>query len=202
MNSINIIIISIIFLVILTGILLYIYFSRKRDKINSNNNGEYLSNFKTEKSTNNEHVSTFNREKTDKLLKKYAKHVKGSKETPIYIIENFLTDEECQGVIDSSKGKLVKSPLTREDPNDLKFRTSKTCFFDGTGIQNHIEDKILDNIQFSKENCESSQIQHYLKGNEFKAHYDYFHSEHGQPYLKNGQRTWTFMVYLNDVEKG
>ena len=96
---------------------------------------------------------------------------------------------------------MVVSPLTKYDENDPEFRTSETCFFDGTGIQDYVENKIVKTMGIDK--CESSQIQHYRVGNQFKAHYDYFHSDHGLSYLKNGgQRIWTFMVYLNDVEKG
>ena len=97
---------------------------------------------------------------------------------------------------------MVKSPITREDKNDKYYRTSKTCFFTDVGIQNNIEDKILNMIQISEKNSEKSQIQHYLIGNEFKEHYDYFHEGYDTEYLKDGQRTWTFMIYLNDVKKG
>jgi len=52
---------------------------------------------------------------------------------------------------------------------------------------------------------EPLQGQRYEVGQEFKPHCDWFNPE-GQDYQKYcsvaGQRTWTFMVYLNDVESG
>ena len=55
------------------------------------------------------------------------------------------------------------------------------------------------------ERSESIQGQVYEAGDEFKYHTDYF--EYGSSCWKThgkdlGQRTWTFMIYLNDVEKG
>ena len=142
------------------------------------------------------------RKHTEKILAKCATQILGTKETPIYIIENFMSPEECDGIIKSSDGKLVPSPLTRQDPNDSNFRTSETCYFDGSGNQKQIERKIIDKINLEKSNTEESQIQHYRTGNEFKAHWDYFDPKEDGEFLKNGQRTWTFMVYLNDVKKG
>ena len=46
------------------------------------------------------------------------------------------------------------------------------------------------------------RIQHYGVGNQFKAHYDYFHPGHDDEALSKGQRTWTFAIYLNDVDEG
>jgi prolyl 4-hydroxylase len=142
------------------------------------------------------------RKHTEKILAKHASQIVGTKETPIYIIENFMSPEECDGIIKSSQGKLVPSPLTRQDPNDSAFRTSETCYFDGSGNQGDIERKIIEKINLHQCNTEESQIQHYRVGNEFKAHWDYFDPKEDGEFLKNGQRTWTFMVYLNDVEKG
>ena len=142
------------------------------------------------------------RKHTEKILVKCATQILGNKKTHIYIIDNFMSPEECDGIIKSSQGKLVPSPLTRADPNDSNFRTSETCYFDDSGNQKEIERKITDKINLEKSNTEVSQIQHYSVGNEFKAHYDYFDPKEDGEFLKNGQRTWTFMVYLNDVKKG
>lgn len=142
------------------------------------------------------------RKHTEKILAKYASQTVGTKETPIYIIHNFMSPQECDDIIESSQGKLVPSPLTRQDPNDSAFRTSETCYFDGSGNQGDIERKIIEEIDLHQSNTEESQIQHYRVGNEFKAHWDYFDPKEDGEFLKNGQRTWTFMVYLNDVKKG
>ena len=52
---------------------------------------------------------------------------------------------------------------------------------------------------------EPLQGQRYAVGQEFKAHTDYF-EPNGQDFARycavSGQRTWTVMIYLNDVEAG
>lgn len=115
----------------------------------------------------------------------------------IYSLDNFLSHEMCDKIIKDSINTLEKSPLTRYKPN---FRTSKTSF--------HIDldfDKELDkyfNCQDVK--TETTQIQMYSIGNQFKEHFDWF-DELDKDFKEDnnsGQRTWTIMVYLNDVESG
>ena len=139
---------------------------------------------------------------TENRIRKLATHVKGTAITPLYLIDNFLSKEECDRIIQSSSGKTIPSLLTRPDPNDHYFRTSDTCYFSDVGGHKDIEAKICNALGIPQEMGETSQIQYYKVGKEFKPHYDAFHSGEDDDILKNGQRTWTFMVYLNDVEKG
>ena len=44
--------------------------------------------------------------------------------------------------------------------------------------------------------------QYYLEGQEFKEHTDYFEITTTWYDQGKGQRTFTFMIYLNDVSKG
>ena len=156
------------------------------------------------KSCKKEKFYTYDYDRThvDDLLTKKATKILGTSITPIYIIDNFLPDEYCEYIIHTCDNKMEPSPLTRYDPNDPDFRTSKTCYFEGEEIQNELEDYMIETLGVDDLKCESSQLQHYLVGNEFKAHYDYFDPDVDPSFLKNGQRSWTFMVYLNDVTKG
>jgi len=138
----------------------------------------------------------------DERLRTVATEVKGNVETPIYIIDDFLSYYECDTIIAETSHRLTPSGLTRAAPDDPNFRTSKTAYFDDTGIQPSIEEKILSLLQLPKKSAESAQVQHYKVGNEFKAHMDYFHPGEDDIHLERGQRTWTFTVYLNDVEQG
>lgn len=52
---------------------------------------------------------------------------------------------------------------------------------------------------------EPVQGQRYLPGQQFKPHNDWFYTSEGywpQEEARGGQRSWTAMVYLNDVEAG
>ena len=35
-------------------------------------------------------------------------------------------------------GKFEPSGVTRHDPSDASFRTSQTCYFDGSGVQRSV----------------------------------------------------------------
>jgi len=133
----------------------------------------------------------------------------GDEDTPVYVIENFLSPSECSDIIKSARGKMTPSTLTHYS-GDEDFRTSETCYFDKTNTkQNMIEEKICKFMDLGLNTCEPCQIQHYSVGNQFKAHHDYFHpgTEEFEKFAGDnanyqGQRTWTFTVYLNDVDKG
>ena len=131
-------------------------------------------------------------------------------DTPLiqaYEIPNFLTPEECEKTIDTINRNLRQSGVSYGPPST--FRTSRT---------NHMIDvdpewtKVLDykmanilgvNPKFS----EGIQGQRYDESEYFKEHCDWFDPNVDDPQdesglLTIGQRTWTFMVYLNNVEEG
>ena len=140
-------------------------------------------------------------------LKSVSTKIYGDKDTKVYIIDDFMTFDECDKIINSSKGKMIPSPITRKI-DDEAYRDSETCYFEGTPIQKLVNQKICDIIGINDNMSEPPQIQHYNLGNQFKAHCDYFNegSEFeefaGDNSNYQGQRTWTFMVFLNNVEKG
>lgn len=87
------------------------------------------------------------------------------------------------------------------------FRTSETCYFDQhiTKETQHLENKILDTVKIPLNKSEPIQGQKYEIGQYFKEHTDFFppNSETYRIFAPNdNQRTWTFMLYLNDVEEG
>lgn len=142
---------------------------------------------------------SFLREKFHNTFIKKSSAIKGTKNTPIFIMDNFLSDTECTELISSCKNDLIESPLTRFQEN---FRTSETCHFSDKDIQVHIENKITKLLNLDDQKTEKAQIQYYKIGKEFKPHYDYFDPEVDPDYLVNGQRSWTVMIYLNNVEEG
>lgn len=129
-----------------------------------------------------------------------------TKKAQVFTWENFLSAEECATLIDLIDGSLRPSTVTDTRGDDL-VRTSSTC---DLGELAHPEVFDLD-VKMAKalgihwSYSEPNQGQKYEIGQEFKAHTDFF--EPGSPeYLPNtgerGQRTWTFMVYLNDTPEG
>jgi prolyl 4-hydroxylase len=122
----------------------------------------------------------------------------------VYEIPGLLTDAECDAMIEVIDGSLRKSTTTR-GPAD--YRTSRTC-----GLRRAAPETIADidqrlasligcDVAFS----EPMQGQRYDPGEYFKGHTDWFASgtkEYGTYTKTGGQRTWTVMIYLNDVEEG
>lgn len=100
-----------------------------------------------------------------------------------------------------------RRPSTLADHNgDSYFRTSETCdFAPGGAVVRALEAKLLALNGIDPAHGEPAQGQRYAVGQEFKPHCDYFNpgGEDWERYTAvAGQRTWTFMIYLNAVEAG
>lgn len=110
-------------------------------------------------------------------------------------------------------GKLIeridthRRPSTIADPNgDDYFRTSETCDLDIAWPESvELEERLNAISGIDPQHGEALQGQRYDVGQEFKAHTDYF-DPWGQDYDRfcsvAGQRSWTFMIYLNNVASG
>ena len=100
-----------------------------------------------------------------------------------------------------------RRPSTIADDNgDKQFRTSETCdLAPEEPAVSKVEQLLYEINGIDPRFGEPLQGQRYDIGQEFKAHSDWFNPG-GTDYLKycsvSGQRTWTFMIYLNDVEAG
>lgn len=125
----------------------------------------------------------------------------------IYLLDDFLTNEECDALVAHIQRKNQASLITTSDEPDSYFRTSRTSYLShqGDALIEEIDKRIADYLGFEPERSEGIQGQHYRVGEQFKTHTDYF--EPNTPEFEKygagqGQRTWTFMIYLNDVEAG
>jgi len=123
----------------------------------------------------------------------------------IYEIEGFLNDDECNLLIKKIKSKLRPSTIATSGIYDDSFRTSSTCDLGNLDdlFMQEIDSRLCNFIGIDSSFGEIVQGQHYLENQEFKAHTDYFE---GTQLLEHdggrGQRTYTFMIYLNDVIEG
>lgn len=125
----------------------------------------------------------------------------------LYTLDNFMSPTECDKMIRTMEGHLRPSTITNDSEPDKYYRTSRTCdlchltdpFVD------QIDDRICRVLGINGSYSEGIQAQYYREGEEFKPHTDYFEpgsEEYGRFAQKLGQRTWTFLVYLNNVERG
>jgi len=126
-------------------------------------------------------------------------------ELELCIKKRFLTPEQCRSCIDLIDQDC--SPSTIADPNgDDYFRTSDTCnFTHDIPFVEEIDQQICAFAGIDRKFGEPLQGQRYSVGQEFKGHTDYFEPD-GEDFVKycteSGQRTWTFMIYLNEVPAG
>lgn len=100
-----------------------------------------------------------------------------------------------------------RRPSELADANgDYAFRTSETCDLspDEPAVR-ELEALLFALNGIDPAHGEPVQGQRYAVGQEFKAHTDYFEPD-GADFARfcsvAGNRTWTFMIYLNAVEAG
>tara|TARA_Y200000002_G_scaffold381625_2_gene396145 strand:+ start:1434 stop:2612 length:1179 start_codon:yes stop_codon:yes gene_type:complete len=132
-----------------------------------------------------------------------------SNDPRIIVIKKFLSDELCDHFINLSNGKLKRALVSSEKEGIIsKGRSGSNCW-----IEHNKDDKTLsvanrisNIIEISLESTESFQIIYYDKTQEYFNHYDawdFNEVEKSRRNLKNGgQRIFTALVYLNDVEEG
>ena len=101
-----------------------------------------------------------------------------------------------------------RRPSTLADAGDDRyFRTSETCDLDAAAepAVRSLEEQLFALNGIDPAHGEPLQGQRYDVGQEFKPHCDYFNpggADWNRYCSVAGQRTWTFMIYLNEVEAG
>lgn len=124
----------------------------------------------------------------------------------LYTYENFMTEVECDDVV-ALINKSLRPSTTTVKNGDTAYRTSSTCDMSlvNNPIISAVNKKICHSLGVREGYSERIQGQKYLVGQEFKQHTDYFQPntpEFKKYASERGQRTWTFMVYLNNTEQG
>lgn len=123
----------------------------------------------------------------------------------LFMVKQFLAPETCQALMARIDADRRPSTLAN-DSGEYAFRTSETCDLPADDpLVADVKDRIIRFIGIDPAHGEPMQGQRYAIGQEFKAHTDYFEPS-GVDFEKycavSGQRTWTVMLYLNDVEAG
>jgi prolyl 4-hydroxylase len=124
----------------------------------------------------------------------------------LYTLDNFLSAKECARLIALISHHLRPSTVAYTI-GDSSFRTSQTsdlCHL-RSPVALAIDAKICKTLGIRAEYSEGVQAQRYDVGQQFKPHWDYFIPD-TDTYRRlggvRGNRTWTFMVYLNDGLEG
>lgn len=122
--------------------------------------------------------------------------------SPISLIDNFLTGEQCDKLVELAKNRFVTSTVysTNTGAVDMSARSSSCAYFKRgeNDLIKLIEDKVASELDINLNQIEPLQIVKYEKGQQYKYHYDYFGNETDQ--VQN-QRVHTILVYLNDLDE-
>jgi prolyl 4-hydroxylase len=132
--------------------------------------------------------------------------IQNDKGLEIFKIPNFLSAEECEHIVKLTEAGSHRSMVAAENSGSSYHasRTSSTSVLsDADSIVSAINKRMHDELGIEFGYSEPTQGQIYEVGQEFKHHHDFFSGNSFNYHcLHSGQRTWTFMIYLNDVEEG
>jgi prolyl 4-hydroxylase len=123
----------------------------------------------------------------------------------IFAIGDFIDARECAHLIGRIDEVAAPSELVHDGSHE-NYRTSYSGNVDQSDpVVRAIERRLYDLLGIDMAWGETIQGQRYYPGQEFKEHCDWFDT--GQRYWREqlalgGQRSWTAMAYLNDVEEG
>jgi prolyl 4-hydroxylase len=142
------------------------------------------------------------------LIRKAPRNLKrfDHPEVQLYTLEDFLSRKECEKLV-ALIGHHLRPSTVSYDNGDRYFRTSQTSHLSHlkSPVAVGIDDKICKTLGIRPAYAEGIQAQRYDVGQQFKAHWDCFEPG-SREYLRfagiRGNRTWTFMVYLNDGMEG
>jgi prolyl 4-hydroxylase len=129
----------------------------------------------------------------------------GAPRLELYTAENFVDSRICAALVELIKTGLRPSTISAAGAPEATFRTSRTCDLDERyPVVRQLNRRICAALSANPAYAEATQGQYYEVGQEFKAHTDYFEAYELERFSSAtwGQRTWTFMVYLNEPEAG
>ena len=129
----------------------------------------------------------------------------GKDRAELYRAPRIFTAQACREVMEYTDRSNRPSTVAYHNGDD-HFRTSSTSDMpNDLPAAAHLADMISRLLGLPLENAEQMQAQRYEVGQEFKPHCDWFQpgSESYRKFCsESGQRTWTAMAYMNDVEGG
>jgi prolyl 4-hydroxylase len=115
------------------------------------------------------------------------------------IIENFISHDDCQYLIDTYKNKVQRSLIVNSNTGTSELhpsRTSSTFFLPANDrVVQSILEKVSNYLSVPINHIEGLQLLRYMKGEKYSYHHDYFKGEN----ITN-QRVHTIILYLNDLE--
>ncbi len=137
-------------------------------------------------------------------------HVSLSVETPaLRVLEGLLSEHECAELIELARPRLQRARTVDSEGRHQvdQRRTSEGMFFalDELPLVGRIEQRLAALLGMPASHGEGLQILHYLPGQEYEPHFDWFDAQ--QPgyaaiTAAGGQRVASVVMYLNTPAQG
>ena len=134
---------------------------------------------------------------------------RGGRKASLFLFRDFLDRRSCARLIRLIDSEIGPSTLFNDggaETGGAGARTSSTHYFaDSHRDAAMLARRIDDLLGLDRAHAETMQGQRYLPGEQYRHHCDFFRTERAhwqRERLRGGQRTWTAMVYLNNVESG
>jgi len=127
-------------------------------------------------------------------------------EADLFAVPGFFSAERCRELVATIESEARPSPLFNDGGSGrTDLRTSSTHYFYDDPLALELGRKIDALLGIERSHAEPMQGQRYRPGEHYRHHTDTFHTQrdHWQrERMRGGQRTWTAMLYLNEVEAG
>ncbi|OOG53789.1 2OG-Fe(II) oxygenase [Rhodanobacter sp. C03] len=149
-------------------------------------------------------------EAPDVTIDGHTVHVTLSVDTPaLRVLDGILTDQECAELIALARPRLQRA-LTVDTEGRQQVdqrRTSEGMFFTPNELPliGRIEQRLASLLGVPENHGEGLQILHYLPGQAYEPHYDWFDPDqpgYGAVTATGGQRVASVVMYLNTPEQG
>ncbi|NQD37168.1 2-oxoglutarate-dependent dioxygenase [Permianibacter sp. IMCC34836] len=128
----------------------------------------------------------------------------------IVLFGSLLAPEECDALIEQSRGRLKPSTVVNGDSGSYDQHEARTSY--GASFRRgenpliqRIEQRIAELLSIPASHGEPIQVLNYAPGAQYKPHFDYFDPKHpGNEKIlaMGGQRFASLVIYLNDVAAG
>eukprot|EP00775_Hariotina_reticulata_P011903 gene11903-12047_t len=123
----------------------------------------------------------------------------------IFHYRRFLSDEECDHIWNKAQPRLEKSGVSdviTGEQKTSKVRTSSGMFFERAEdeVIARVEQRVATVTMLPAGNAEGMQVLHYVDGQKYEPHHDYF--SFAARDKNGGNRMATVLMYLTDVEAG
>lgn len=178
-------------------------------QVGINNNENSQNNSENSENVSLKYTGIKQTEPNFSLLESHQTSQKLNSDPSVYIVNNFLTNSECEHIIKISKKKLKPSLVSGDKKGfSSKGRTSYNCWIkhDYDNIFYKIALTISNLVNIPLENAEQFQVIYYDKDAEYRPHYDGWEHNKSEKTLRSmkygGQRLVTALCYLNNIEEG